>query len=64
MGAIVWAVSERLVPYRMVWGLPLRIGWVGAVAALGAVRSSSFAKLLRAPEVDEVLGAFRKKRAA
>ena len=27
MGAIVWAVSERLVPYRMVWGLPL--DWVG-----------------------------------
>ena len=46
MGAIVWAVSERLVPYRMAWGLPLRIGWVGAVASLGAV---AFRRLREAP---------------
>jgi putative peptidoglycan lipid II flippase len=64
MGGIVWAVSERLVPYRMAWSLPLRIGWVGAVAALGAVAFVAFAKLLGAPEVDEVLGAFRKKEVA
>jgi putative peptidoglycan lipid II flippase len=64
MGAIVWAVSERLVPYRMAWGLPLRIGWVGAVASLGAVAFLAFAKLLGAPEVEEVLGGLRKKRAA
>ena len=64
MGAIVWAVSERLLPYRMAWGLPLRIGWVGAVVSLGTVTFVAFAKLLGAPEVDEVLGAFRKKGAA
>ncbi|MFI5121085.1 MAG: murein biosynthesis integral membrane protein MurJ [Thermoanaerobaculia bacterium] len=63
MGAIVWAVSERLVPYRIAWSLSLRIGWVGAVAALGAFAFVAFAKLLGAPEVDEVLGAFRKKGA-
>ncbi len=61
MGAVVWVVSARLVPYRMIWLLPLRIGWVGAVASLGAVVFLAFAKLLRVPEVDEVLGAFRKK---
>jgi hypothetical protein len=60
----VWAVSERLLPYRMAWGLPLRIGWVGAVVSLGTVAFVAFAKLLGAPEVDEVLGAFRKKGAA
>ena len=64
MGAIVWAVSAKLVPYRMVWGLPLRIGWVGSVASLGAVAFVAFAKLLGAPEVEEVLGVFRKKRKA
>jgi len=64
MGAVVWAVSERLVPYRMAWGLPLRIGWVGSLAALGALAFVAFAKLLGAPEVDEVLGAFRKKGVA
>jgi putative peptidoglycan lipid II flippase len=61
MGAVVWAVSAKLVPYRMIWTLPLRMGWVGAVAGLGAVAFVAFAKLLRAPEVDELLGAFRKK---
>ena len=64
MGAVVWVVSAKLVPYRMVWVLPLRIGWVGAAVALGAVAFVAFAKLLGAPEVDEVLGALRKKRAA
>jgi putative peptidoglycan lipid II flippase len=43
MGVVVWLVSAKLVPYRMIWMLPLRI---------------------RAPEVGEVLGALRKKRAA
>jgi putative peptidoglycan lipid II flippase len=61
MGAVVWAVSAKLVPYRMIWTLPLRMGWVGAVAGLGAVAFVAFAKLLHAPEVDELLGAFRKK---
>jgi putative peptidoglycan lipid II flippase len=61
MGAVVWAVSAKLVPYRLIWTLPLRMGWVGAVAGLGAVAFVAFAKLLRAPEVDELLGAFRKK---
>ena len=64
MGAIVWAVSERLVPYQMAWDLPLRVGWVGAVAALGAAAFIVLAKLLGAPEVDEVLGALRKKGVA
>lgn len=64
MGAVVWVVSAKLVPYRMVWVLPLRIGWVGAAVALGAVAFVAFAKLLGAPEVDEVLGALRKKPAA
>jgi putative peptidoglycan lipid II flippase len=64
MGAVVWVVSAKLVPYRMVWVLPLRIGWVGAAVALGAVAFVAFAKLLGAPEVDEMLGALRKKRAA
>ena len=64
MGAILWAVTEGLVPYRMVWGLPLRVGWVAAVASLGAFAFVAFAKLLGAPEVDEVLGAFRKKGVA
>ena len=63
MGAIVWVFSERLLPYRMIWSLPLRIGWVGSVAALGAVTFIVFANLLGAPEVGEVLGAFRKKKA-
>jgi putative peptidoglycan lipid II flippase len=63
MGAVVWAASVKLVPYRMIWTLPLRVGWVGAVALLGAASFVAFALLLRAPEVDEVLGALRRKRA-
>jgi peptidoglycan biosynthesis protein MviN/MurJ (putative lipid II flippase) len=63
MGAVVWAVAARLAPYRMIWILPLRIGWVAAVAALGAAVFLAFAKLLRAPEVNEVLGALRRKAA-
>jgi putative peptidoglycan lipid II flippase len=62
MGAVVWAVAARLAPYRMIWILPLRIGWVAAVSALGAVVFLAFAKALRAPEVGEVLGALRRKR--
>jgi len=64
MGAIVWAVSGRLAPYRMAWGLLLRAGWVCAVAALGALAFVAFARLLGAPEVGEVLGVFRKKGVA
>ncbi len=64
MGAVVWVASARLVPYRMIWTLPLRIGWVGATAALGATSFLAFAMLLRAPEVDEVFGALRRKKAA
>lgn len=63
MGAIVWVVAAKLVPYRMIWILPLRIGWVAAVSALGAACFLVFARLLRAPEVDELLGALRRKRA-
>jgi putative peptidoglycan lipid II flippase len=62
MGAVVWTVAAKLVPYRMIWTLPLRMGWVGAVAALGAATFLAFAKLLGAPEVDEVLGGLRRKR--
>lgn len=64
MGAVVWAVAAKLVPYRMIWILPLRIGWVAAVSALGAVVFLAFAKALRAPEVGEVLGALRRKKTA
>ena len=64
MGAVVWAVSVRLVPYRMIWSLPLRIGWVAAVASLGAVSFLAFAKALQAPEVGEVMGALRRKTPA
>jgi putative peptidoglycan lipid II flippase len=63
MGALVWAVSAKLVPYRMIWTLPLRMSWVGAMAALGTVAFLAFAKLLGTPEVGEVLGALRRKRA-
>ncbi len=62
MGAVVWAVSARLVPYRMIWSLPLRVGWVASVAALGAAAFLAFATALRAPEVGEVLGALRRTR--
>jgi putative peptidoglycan lipid II flippase len=63
MGAVVWVASAKLVPYRMIWTLPLRVGWVGAAAALGTGAFLAFATLLRAPEVGEVFGALRKKRA-
>lgn len=62
MGAVVWVVVAKLVPYRMVWILPLRIGWVAAIAALGTASFLAFAMALRAPEVGEVLGALRRKR--
>ena len=61
MGAVVWAVSTKLAPYRMIWNLPMRIGWVAALAALGTISFLAVAKLLRAPEVGEVLGALRRK---
>ncbi len=64
MGAVVWVVSARLVPYRMIWALPLRIGWVGAAAALGTGAFLAFAMLLRAPELGEVFGALRRRRSA
>jgi hypothetical protein len=38
------------------------MGWVGTVATLGTVAFLAFAKLLGAPEVDEVLGGLRRKR--
>jgi putative peptidoglycan lipid II flippase len=63
MGAVVWALAARLAPYRMTWILPLRVGWVAAVAVLGAVVFLAFARALHSPEVGEVLGALRRKAA-
>ena len=63
-GAAVLAVGERLLPYDSAWGFPARVGWVAAVAAGASLVFLGAASAMRAPEVDEIFGALRRKRAS
>jgi putative peptidoglycan lipid II flippase len=64
MGAVVLAVGERLLPYDPAWGFAARAGWVLAVAAGGSLLFVGAAAALRAPEVEEIFGALRRRREA
>jgi putative peptidoglycan lipid II flippase len=64
MGAVVLAFAERLLPYDPAWGLAARVGWVAAVASGAALLFVVAASALRAPEVEEIFGALRKRRSA
>jgi putative peptidoglycan lipid II flippase len=63
MGLIVWGVAVKLVPYRMIWSFPERVFWVVGAIGLGTLAFVASASLLRASEVDEVLGALKRKKA-
>lgn len=62
MGAVVWLFAHRLLPYDSGWAFLVRVGWVAGAAALGAAAFFAFAALLRAPELEEALGALRRRK--
>jgi putative peptidoglycan lipid II flippase len=64
MGALVLLVGERLLPYDASWRFALRAVWLLAVVAIGAAAFWGAALALRAPEVPEVLGVFRRRKSA
>lgn len=64
MGAVVLAAAERLLPYDPAWGFAARAGWVVGVAAGASLLFVGAASALRAPEVEEIFGALRRRREA
>lgn len=62
MGAVVWVLAHRVLPYDAGWVFLARAGWVAGAAAAGAAAFLAFAALLRAPELGEALGALRRKK--
>lgn len=64
MSLALIAVAERLLPFRPGWNLALRAGWVAGLVVLAAAVFLGAATLLGAPEVDEVLGALRRRKKA
>ncbi|HKC25013.1 MAG TPA: murein biosynthesis integral membrane protein MurJ, partial [Thermoanaerobaculia bacterium] len=64
MGALLLAGGERLLPYDAAWSFPLRAAWLLGAVALGGSAFWGAALAVRAPEVAEVLGVFRRRRAA
>ena len=64
LGALILLGGERLVPYDAAWGFALRAAWLAAFVGAGAAAFWGAAVALRAPEVSEVLGVFRRRRPA
>lgn len=54
-------LSRVALPYRDDWPFALRAGWMGGMVLLVAAVYLGCAWLLRAPEVEETLGVFRRK---
>lgn len=63
MGAGVLALAERLLPYDASWSFVARAGWVVGAAGAGGLLFVAASTALRSPEVEEVFGALRKRRA-
>ncbi len=63
MGAAVLLVAERLLPYDAAWRLFVRAGWVVGLAAAGGLLFVAASAALGSPEVGEVFGAFRRRKA-
>ncbi len=63
MGVAVLLVAERLLPYDSAWRFGPRLLWVLGAAAAGALLFVGAAAALRSPEVAEVFGALRGRRA-
>jgi putative peptidoglycan lipid II flippase len=62
MGLWIVLVSQRLLPYDEGLGFLLRGGWVGAVCVSAALIFLGVARLFGSPEVEEVLGVFRRRK--
>jgi putative peptidoglycan lipid II flippase len=62
MGAVVWVLVNRVLPYDAGWAFAARAGWLAGAAAAGAAAFFAFAALLRAPELGEALGALKRKK--
>jgi putative peptidoglycan lipid II flippase len=62
MGAAVFFVAERLLPYDAAWRLLARAGWVVGLAAAGGLLFVAASAALGSPEVEEVFGAFRRRK--
>jgi putative peptidoglycan lipid II flippase len=62
-GLGILAGTLWLLPYAAVWALPLRAIWLLSASLAAAGLYLAVARLLGAPEVGEVLGVFRRKRA-
>jgi putative peptidoglycan lipid II flippase len=63
MGAGVLLVAERLLPYDAAWRLFVRAGWVVGLAAAGGLLFVAASAALGSPEVGEVFGALRRRKA-
>jgi hypothetical protein len=63
MGAVVWLLAHRVLPYDPAWAFAGRVAWVAGAAAAGAAAFFAFAALLRAPELGEALGALGRRKA-
>ncbi len=62
MGAWVLALSRLLLPYDAAWSLVSRGMWVALAAGSATAIFVGAAKLLGCPEVEEVLGVFRRRK--
>lgn len=58
----VFLLSRVAWPFRDAWPFLLRAGWLAAMAGAVALSYVGVAWLLRAPEVGEALGVFRRRR--
>jgi putative peptidoglycan lipid II flippase len=63
MGAAVLLAAERLLPYDATWRFLARAGWVVGLAVAGGILFVAVSAALKSPEVGEVFGAFRRRRA-
>lgn len=64
MAAGVLAVAQWGVPYDAAWGFMTRAAWLGGVVLLASAIYLFSANLFGAPEVREVLGALRRRKAS
>ncbi len=58
-----WAATRWGLPYNPSWNLVVRGAWLAVLCGIGGAAYLVAAQAMRSPEVAEVLGVFRKKRA-